>query len=83
MLVKSWLWQALSERISYVLRACALDSFHSTVPHHVPQEMNAHINVARALSVSGILTHENAGGIVLPELGRPRLRACKPFEKSA
>jgi hypothetical protein len=25
MLVESWLWQAFSERVSYVLRACALD----------------------------------------------------------
>ena len=25
MLVEGWLWQSLSERISYVLRACALD----------------------------------------------------------
>ena len=24
-----------------------------------------------------------AGGTVLPELGRPRLRACTPFEESA
>jgi hypothetical protein len=45
-LVKVMLRQALGERIDYVLRACALDYFHSTVPHHVPQEVNTHIDGA-------------------------------------
>ena len=52
MLVESWFWQALSERISYVLRACALDEFHSSVPYHVSQEMNVRAH-QRGVSARG------------------------------
>ena len=45
MLVESGLGQALGQHVSDVLHAGALDQLDDTIAHHVPQEMNAHIDV--------------------------------------
>ena len=45
MRMKGRLGQALGKRIGCVLHAGALQQLDGTISYHVPQEMNAHINV--------------------------------------
>ena len=83
MLMEGWLWQALGERVSDVLCTCALDKLDLAVSNHVPQKMNTHIDMTRALAVSRILAHHDARSVVFPDLRRPHLRACETFEEGA
>ena len=43
--IRRRLGQALGKRIGCVLHAGALQQLDGTISYHVPQEMNAHINV--------------------------------------
>lgn len=50
-----WPRQALGERVSDVLRPCALAKLEQLVQHHVAQEVDVRVDVPAALGVDLVL----------------------------
>eukprot|EP00961_Rhodomonas_salina_P015532 208590-Rhodomonas_salina.1 len=67
MLLQRRRWNALGERVGWVLGTVDLGDLEHALPHHVAQEIQLRVDVTTPCWVDRVVGHSNAGRVVLEE----------------